>query len=316
MSQWKAWVFKHEDICKNMSLRVHCSSVVRGDNMLSQDVQQLERTCDTTGSYWVYVMREKEFKCFFYLSANKATTKDTDSTAAQTRYSPSIGILLKAWHILDGSSINNCYPTGLMGEKAFFPHIIIYSTRQIPLNICDQPWIPVRNISATPVRQFIISSIVCMLNPCSQQPWVFSAVHQRGCFPHWDKKLNLQEQRMLGLLQGGEAAALIMEPTPIAQAMRQTAVAPAQPWPCVRMANSVTSPLFLSPVCVWTCGLICMWQRGEERKRCRVSAFLRVLIWVKICRRKRDKSGKNQGICPCVQCSENEHPLVSQTHRL
>lgn len=45
---------------------------------------------------------------------------------------------------------------------------------------------------------------------------------------------------MLGLLQGGEAAALIMEPTPIAQAMRQTAVAPAQPCLCERIANSVT----------------------------------------------------------------------------
>lgn len=45
---------------------------------------------------------------------------------------------------------------------------------------------------------------------------------------------------MLGLLQGGEAVALIMEPTPIAQAMRQTAVAPAQPCLCERIANSVT----------------------------------------------------------------------------
>lgn len=45
---------------------------------------------------------------------------------------------------------------------------------------------------------------------------------------------------MLGLLQGGEAAALIMEPTPIVQAMRQTAVAPAQPCPCERIARSVT----------------------------------------------------------------------------
>lgn len=45
---------------------------------------------------------------------------------------------------------------------------------------------------------------------------------------------------MLGLLQGGEAAALIMEPTPIAQAMRQTAMAPAKPCLCERIANSVT----------------------------------------------------------------------------
>lgn len=56
---------------------------------------------------------------------------------------------------------------------------------------------------------------------------------------------------MLGLLQGGEAAALIMEPTPIAQAMRQTAVAPAQPCLCERIAYSVallilTLPLSLS----------------------------------------------------------------------
>lgn len=42
---------------------------------------------------------------------------------------------------------------------------------------------------------------------------------------------------MLGLLQGGEAVALIMEPTPIAQAMRQTAVAPAQPCLCGRIAK-------------------------------------------------------------------------------
>lgn len=55
---------------------------------------------------------------------------------------------------------------------------------------------------------------------------------------------------MLGLLQGGEAAALIMEPTPIAQAMRQTAVAPAQPRLCERIVNRVALPriaLFLSP---------------------------------------------------------------------
>lgn len=45
---------------------------------------------------------------------------------------------------------------------------------------------------------------------------------------------------MLGLLQGGEAAALIMEPTPIAQAMRQTAVAPARPCLCERIVNRVT----------------------------------------------------------------------------
>lgn len=45
---------------------------------------------------------------------------------------------------------------------------------------------------------------------------------------------------MLALLQGGKAAALIMEPTPIAQAMRQTALAPAQPCLYERIANSVT----------------------------------------------------------------------------
>lgn len=49
---------------------------------------------------------------------------------------------------------------------------------------------------------------------------------------------------MLGLLQGGEAAALIMEPTPIAQAMRQTAVAPAQPCLCERIVNRVTQLRF------------------------------------------------------------------------
>lgn len=53
---------------------------------------------------------------------------------------------------------------------------------------------------------------------------------------------------MLGLLQGGEAVALIMEPTPIAQAMRQTAMAPAQPCLCERRANSVTlQKLALTP---------------------------------------------------------------------
>ena len=53
---------------------------------------------------------------------------------------------------------------------------------------------------------------------------------------------------MLGLLQGGEAAALIMEPTPIAQAMRQTAMAPAKPCLCEKIAKSVTlRKLALSP---------------------------------------------------------------------
>lgn len=103
-------------------------------------------------------------------------------------------------------------------------------------------------ISAAPVHKIIKPSIVYILNPCSQQPRVFSAVHQRGCFPYWDKKLNLQEQRMLGLLQGGEAAALIMEPTPIVQAMRQTAVAPAQPCLCERIANSVTLQRLARPL--------------------------------------------------------------------
>lgn len=40
---------------------------------------------------------------------------------------------------------------------------------------------------------------------------------------------------MLGLLQGGEVAALIIEQTPTAQAMRQTAMAAAQPWLCERI---------------------------------------------------------------------------------
>lgn len=59
---------------------------------------------------------------------------------------------------------------------------------------------------------------------------------------------------MLGLLQGGEAAALIMEPTPIAQAMRQTAVAPAQPCLCERIANSVTLRRLALPLCMRACG--------------------------------------------------------------
>lgn len=128
---------------------------------------------------------------------------------------------------VDDSSINNCFTTGLMVQIATPPWIIINSRKQIPLHIYDQLHIPVRNINAVAVISS--SNHLWILNPCSQQPRVFSAVHQKGCFPYWDKKWNLQEQRMLGLLQGGEAAALIMEPTPIAQAMRQTAVAPAQP---------------------------------------------------------------------------------------
>ena len=76
---------------------------------------------------------------------------------------------------------------------------------------------------------------------------------------------------MLGLLQGGEAVALIMEPTPIAQAMRQTAVAPAQPCLCERIANSVTLwklslSLALSPhVNMWL--NLCVCDRGEKRNK-------------------------------------------------
>lgn len=44
---------------------------------------------------------------------------------------------------------------------------------------------------------------------------------------------------MLALLQGGKAEALIIELTPIAQAMRQTALAPAQPSPCEKIGYSV-----------------------------------------------------------------------------
>jgi len=69
---------------------------------------------------------------------------------------------------------------------------------------------------------------------------------------------------MLGLLQGGKAAALIMEPTPIAQAMRQTAVAPAQPCLLERIANSVTMRrLSLSLQCEHQVKAAC--DRGEEK---------------------------------------------------
>lgn len=167
-------------------------------------------------------------------------------------------ILSKSWYVLDASSIHNFLTAGLKEKGASLPRIIIYGVKQIPLNICDRPQIPMRNIGGMPVHEIIKPSIVCILNPCSEQPRVFSAVHQRGCFPYWDKKLNLQEQRMLGLLQGGEAVALIMEPTPIAQAMRQTAVAPAQPCLWERIANSVTLQKLTLPfslsVSVRTCG--------------------------------------------------------------
>lgn len=57
---------------------------------------------------------------------------------------------------------------------------------------------------------------------------------------------------MLRLLQGGKAAALIMEPTPIVQAMRQTAAAPAQPCLCEEAADSVSLQMLVlsSSVCV------------------------------------------------------------------
>lgn len=85
---------------------------------------------------------------------------------------------------------------------------------------------------------------------------------------------------MLALLQGGEAVALIMEPIPIAQAMRQTAVAPAQPCLCERIANSVTLqkltllslPLSL-PICDHVVKYACD-REGRKRTRCCIIAFL------------------------------------------
>lgn len=76
---------------------------------------------------------------------------------------------------------------------------------------------------------------------------------------------------MLGLLQGGEAAALIMEPTPIAQAMRQTAVAPAQPCLCERIANSVTLRRLARSHSLSVCERVvkspCDREREEERNK-------------------------------------------------
>lgn len=176
-----------------------------------------------------------------------------------------LGILSKSWYVHDASSIHNFLTAGLMEKGASLPRIIIYGVKQIPLNICDQPQIPMRNIGGMPVHEIIKPSIVCILNPCSEQPRVFSAVHQRGCFPYWDKKLNLQEQRMLGLLQGGEAVALIMEPTPIAQAMRQTAVAPAQPCLWERIANSVTLQKLTLPLSLCLCENMWLNRHVTER---------------------------------------------------
>lgn len=70
---------------------------------------------------------------------------------------------------------------------------------------------------------------------------------------------------MLGLLQGGEAVALIMEPTPIAQAMRQTAMAPAQPCLCERIANSVT--LWKLALCPSLSLFVNMWLNLHETGR-------------------------------------------------
>lgn len=78
---------------------------------------------------------------------------------------------------------------------------------------------------------------------------------------------------MLGLLQGGEAAALIVEPTPIAQAMRQTAVAPAQPCLCERIVNRVTQ-----------------LRISLSRSLSAALSFLYVNMWLKLYVTKRRKS--------------------------
>lgn len=90
---------------------------------------------------------------------------------------------------------------------------------------------------------------------------------------------------MLGLLQGGEAVALIMEPTPIAQAMRQTAMAPAQPCLCERRANSVTlQKLALTPslsVCEHVVESVCDRERRKITRKTVGFAF--VFNIVRIC---------------------------------
>lgn len=51
-------------------------------------------------------------------------------------------------------------------------------------------------------------------------------------------------------IAAGWQSGLIMEPTPIAQAMRQTAVAPARPCLCERITNSIAlqKPAPLAPL--------------------------------------------------------------------
>ena len=159
-----------------------------------------KKTCfDTSstrgsGSCWVCHVTAQQSTWGLHLSANgKMKTRITEAANRE----------------IFAYGANNCLFARIMLGAAFF-WILVYGTKQIPSNVHDQPHIPMRYESAVHVHQLIRPSIVCRLNPCSQQPKVVSAVHQRGCFPYWDKKLNLQEQRMLGLLQGGEAAALII----------------------------------------------------------------------------------------------------------
>lgn len=68
-----------------------------------------------------------------------------------------------------------------MVKTTFLPLVIIYCIKKIPLNIYDKPPIP-EEFNVAHIHKFIKPSIVCILNPYSQQPRVFSAVHQRGCF--------------------------------------------------------------------------------------------------------------------------------------
>lgn len=64
------------------------------------------------------------------------------------------------------------------------------------------------------------------------------------CSSEWLFSLLKLEIKSAGAEDAGFAAgwqsSLIMEPTPIAQPMRQTAVAPAQPCLCERITNSIT----------------------------------------------------------------------------
>lgn len=105
---------------------------------------------------------------------------------------------------------------------------------------------------------------------------------------------------MLGLLQGGEAAALIMEPTPIAQAMRQTAVAPAQPCLCERIVNRVTR-LRISLSAALSFLYVNMWLKlyvTKRRKSMRRCAFelLRFSIGASVWEKKGNERVKLQAL--------------------